>query len=89
VIGRLPAAAPRDDVAEASLGHYKTMAEGMKLSVERTEPGPRLSLTTYWPDNGKSWDINHLTILLQHDWLHLAGAAGATLVCKFIQKCIS
>ena len=29
---------------------------------------------------------NHLTILIQHDWLPLAGAAGATLVCKFIRN---
>jgi hypothetical protein len=25
---------------------------------------------------------NHLTILIQHDWLHVDGAAGATLVCS-------
>ena len=40
----------------------------------------------YWPDYGKVWDKNHLTILIQRDWLHLAGAAGATLVRKFIRN---
>ena len=34
----------------------------------------------------KVWGKNHLTILIQHDWLHLGGAAGATLVCKFIRN---
>jgi hypothetical protein len=34
----------------------------------------------------KVWDKNHLTILIQHVWLHLAGAAGATLVYKFIRN---
>ena len=45
-----------------------------------------LSLTRYWPDDRKAWGKNHLTSLIQHDWLHVDGAAGATLVCKFLRN---
>jgi hypothetical protein len=38
------------------------------------------------PTMAKVWGKNHLTILIQHDWLHLGGAAAATLVCKFIRN---
>jgi hypothetical protein len=38
-------------------------------------------LTRKWRKFGR----NHLTILIQHDWLYFAGAFGTTLVSKFIR----
>ena len=38
-LAKLPKLSPNEDVAASSLAHYKKMAQGMKLSVERAEPG--------------------------------------------------
>lgn len=38
-IDRLPRRAPSNEVAESSRKYYKTMVEGMKLAIQRAEPG--------------------------------------------------
>lgn len=38
-IDRLPQSAPKDDVATRSLQHYETVADALRLAVNRAEPG--------------------------------------------------
>jgi hypothetical protein len=63
--------------------HSRQLSDICCLEIKNT----RRFWCQWLPQLGQAvWDKNHLTILIQRDWLHLAGAVGATLVSKFIRN---